>query len=78
MRLFQVKKGRGLHRAVIVGTGHMARDIRDNLERNRTSGMNVIGFVSESDQMPAETTIGDVPVIGTLSDLPYHHPARTG
>ncbi|KPP98700.1 MAG: Sugar transferases involved in lipopolysaccharide synthesis [Bacteroidetes bacterium HLUCCA01] len=67
--IVQVKKGRGLHRAVIVGTGHMARDIRDNLERNRTSGMNVIGFVSESDQMPAETTIGDVPVIGTLSDL---------
>lgn len=67
--IVQVKRGKGLHRAVIVGTGTMARDIRDNLERNRTSGMNVIGFVSESDKMPDEAAIGDVPVIGTLSDL---------
>lgn len=65
----QVKKGKGLHRAVIIGTGTIARDIRDNLERNRTSGMNVIGFIAETSEVQTEETISGVPVIGVIDDL---------
>lgn len=65
----QVKKGKGLHRAVIIGTGTIARDIRDNLERNRTSGMNVVGFIAETSEVQTEETISGVPVIGVIDDL---------
>lgn len=65
----QVKKGKGLHRAVIIGTGTIARDIRDNLERNRTSGMNVVGFIAETNEIQTEETISGVPVIGVIDDL---------
>ncbi|MCH8524291.1 MAG: sugar transferase [Balneolales bacterium] len=67
--IYQVKKGRGLHRALIIGTGAIARDIRDNLERNRTSGMNVVGFLAESDDAETEKEISGVPVIGSINDL---------
>jgi exopolysaccharide biosynthesis polyprenyl glycosylphosphotransferase len=65
----QVKKGKGLHRAVIIGTGSIARDIRENLERNRTSGMNVVGFVAESEEMHTGTEISGVPIIGNIDNL---------
>jgi len=41
----RVQKGKGLHRAFIVGTGGSARSVYENLHRHKTSGMNVIGFL---------------------------------
>jgi exopolysaccharide biosynthesis polyprenyl glycosylphosphotransferase len=66
----QVKKGKGLHRAIIIGTGETARDIKENLDRNRLSGMNVIGFVSEKSlEESGSGMIGDVPVIGSIDKV---------
>lgn len=41
----RVLRGKGLHRAFIVGTGKSAQSVYENLNRHRTSGMNVIGFL---------------------------------
>jgi exopolysaccharide biosynthesis polyprenyl glycosylphosphotransferase len=70
IEISQVKKGRGLHRAIIIGTGETARDIKDNLDRHRLSGMNVIGFVSEkAHDAQGIDMIGDVPVIGSIDKV---------
>jgi exopolysaccharide biosynthesis polyprenyl glycosylphosphotransferase len=65
----QIKKGKGLHRALIIGTGETARDIKANLDRHKTSGMNVVGFVYESQTLPEEKVICGVPVLGGLDQL---------
>lgn len=39
------QQGRGLHRAIIVGTGKMAQMAYEDLLRNKTLGMEVFGFV---------------------------------
>jgi exopolysaccharide biosynthesis polyprenyl glycosylphosphotransferase len=67
--IIQVKKGRGLHRAVIIGTGETAKNIRENLDRNKTSGMNVVGFVTETDSRIRTKQIDGVPVIGNLTNI---------
>lgn len=67
--IVQIKKGRGLHRAVIIGTGETAINIRENLDRNKTSGMNVIGFVTETDTRTRTKHIDGVPIIGSLNNI---------
>ena len=42
---FYAKKGKGLYRAVIIGTGQNAKIAYDDLMRNLTLGMDVMGFV---------------------------------
>ena len=39
------QRGRGLHRAIIIGVGEYAKDAYEELERNKTLGMEVLGFV---------------------------------
>lgn len=65
----QVKKGRGLHRALIVGTGETAMDIQKNLMRHKTSGMNVIGYIAEVDSAKIGSQLEDVPILGNIRDL---------
>ncbi len=66
----QVKRsGKGLHLAVIIGTGKTARDIRANLERNKTSGMNVVGFVTENGSSKLPKQIDGIPVIGQVDEI---------
>jgi exopolysaccharide biosynthesis polyprenyl glycosylphosphotransferase len=67
--IIQIKKGKGLHRAVIIGTGETAKNIRENLDRNKTSGMNVVGFVTETDTRSISKKIDGVPVIGSLTNI---------
>lgn len=59
-------KGKGLHQAVIIGTGPTASLVYENLERQPTLGMNVLGFISSNgevrEQQPAE-------VLGELNEL---------
>lgn len=65
----QIKKGKGLHRAFIIGTGETARDIKANLDRHKTSGMNVVGFIHESGQIPVEKSIAGTPLVGGIDQL---------
>jgi exopolysaccharide biosynthesis polyprenyl glycosylphosphotransferase len=62
----RTRKGRGMHRAIIVGTGKNAADVEANLNRNKILGLDVIGFLS---------TDGDVsdklikPNLGTIDQV---------
>ena len=63
---YQTRKGIGLHRAVLVGTGTNAMEVAENLERNKILGLNVIGFVASS--ASSDVQISGT-VLGVLSDL---------
>lgn len=69
LEIAQIKKGKGLHRAIIIGTGETAKDIQENLNRHKTSGMNVVGFISEFTTSSSGQQINNVPVLGSLDDL---------
>ena len=65
------KKGKGLHRAVIVGTGKTALSVNQELERFKTMGMQVLGYLhvngSGSSAHPIEVNPQDV--LGNLESL---------
>ncbi len=63
----QVKRGKGVHKAFIVGIGEMATQIHENIKRHALSGMNVIGYVSESPTSIKD--INGIPVVGTIEDV---------
>ncbi len=67
VQIRQVKQGKGVHKAFIVGMGGMATHIHENILRHKLSGMNVIGFISESTDSPAE--FNGLPVVGTIDDI---------
>ncbi len=70
LEILEVKRsGKGLHTAVIIGTGETARDIKANLDRNRTSGMNVIGFVTENGDKKSPKVVDGFPVIGSVESI---------
>lgn len=66
-QIYLVKKGRGVHKALIVGVGSMATYIHENLMRHKLSGMNVIGFISDVENPPQ--AVNGVPVVGTVADI---------
>lgn len=67
---YYAQRGKGLHRAVIVGTGHTAKVAYDDLIRNKTLGMQVLGFIQVNGKSPdPESGIDRSDVIGTLKDI---------
>jgi exopolysaccharide biosynthesis polyprenyl glycosylphosphotransferase len=67
---FYARRGRGLHRTVIVGTGQNAKVAYDDLMRNRTLGMDVMGYVQVNGKLPdPEVGIEEELVIGHLDDI---------
>ena len=66
------KRGKGLHRAIIIGTGKTAFNIYEDLLRNRTLGMQVLGFVRvpngkhHPDEVPEDEIIGNVEEVDRL------------
>lgn len=65
-----VMRGYNLHKAVIIGTGQTAKNIFDDVERNRTTGLGVIGFISHNGKMVDESTVVDAEkVLGNLSQI---------
>jgi exopolysaccharide biosynthesis polyprenyl glycosylphosphotransferase len=64
------QRGKGLHRTVIVGTGHTAKAAYDDLNRNKTLGMQVLGFIQVNGKAPdPETGILQEEVIGSLDRI---------
>ncbi|MTI89296.1 MAG: sugar transferase [Balneolaceae bacterium] len=64
------QRGKGLHRTVIVGTGSTAKVAYDDLIRNKTMGMQVLGFVQVNGIAPDyEAGIKKEEVIGKLEDI---------
>lgn len=62
-----VRRGRGIHKALIVGTGPAAAGIHADLKRHRLSGMNVVGFIAFDAGGPAQ--VEGVPVLGAVPDI---------
>ncbi len=67
---FYARRGRGLHRTVIIGTGQNAKVAYDDLMRNRTLGMDVMGYVQLNGKMlDPDVGIEEEMVIGHLDDI---------
>ena len=67
---FYARRGKGLHKTVIIGTGNAAKTAYDDLIRNKTLGMQVLGFIQVNGKMPDEQS-GILPneVIGHLDEI---------
>ena len=66
---FYARRGKGLHRTIIIGTGQNAKVAYDDLIRNRTLGMDVMGYVQVNGKVPEpELGIDDL-VIGHLDEI---------
>lgn len=66
----RVQKGKGLHRALIVGVGNAAKSVYENLERHKESGMNVLGYISGNGQIDSDNVVIQKDMIlGNLKDL---------
>ncbi|MEX0779391.1 MAG: sugar transferase [Balneolales bacterium] len=67
----RVQKGKGLHRALIVGVGLTAQSVYEKLERHKESGMNVLGYISgKNGQIDPETTaVQSDKILGNLENL---------
>ena len=65
------KKGKGLHRAVIVGTGKTAISVNQELERFKTMGMQVMGYlhVNGSGNTAHPIEVNPKEVLGNLETL---------
>lgn len=62
--------GMGLHKAVIVGTGSAACDIYEDLQRNKTLGMEVLGFImSNGDEQDGAIEVEEEMIIGHIEDI---------
>lgn len=67
---YYARRGRGLHRTVIIGTGQNAKVAYDDLIRNKTLGMDVMGYVQVNGKMiDPETGIDESMVIGHLDNI---------
>jgi len=68
---YRVQKGKGLHKAIIVGRGESARSTYESLKRHKTSGMQVIGFVDvdEADISQTGIDLSLQPAIGTINNI---------
>ena len=67
---FYARRGKGLHRTVIIGTGHNAKVAYDDLIRNKTLGMDVMGYVQVNGKLlDPEVGIEEEMVIGHLDNI---------
>lgn len=62
--------GKGLHRTLIIGTGQNAKTAYDDLNRNKTLGMEVLGFIQVNGKaVNPDTGILEEEVIGHLDNI---------
>jgi len=67
---YYARRGKGLHKTVIIGTGNAAKTAYDDLIRNKTLGMQVLGFIQVNGKMPDESIgISSEEVIGHLDEI---------
>lgn len=67
---YYAQQGKGLHRTVIVGTGQTAKAAYDDLNRNKTLGMQVLGYIQVNGKSPdPDSGILEEEVIGTLDQI---------
>lgn len=65
-----VKRGFGLHRAIIVGVDDTARQIYDDIRRHRTTGLEVCGFVDQKpEKQDKPPKVEPEMILGPLDDI---------
>jgi exopolysaccharide biosynthesis polyprenyl glycosylphosphotransferase len=62
----KTRSGKGLHRAIIVGTGKNAVEVSENLNRNKILGLDVVGFVQTGGEINEHLT---KPILGFIDDI---------
>jgi len=68
-RMYAVR-GKGLHRAIIVGTGKSAQTVFEDLQRNKTLGMQVLGFIHLNSEPEVENShVNQQEILGELSEI---------
>lgn len=76
---YRVLKGFGLHKAIVIGTGERALNIVEDIHRNRTTGLQVAGFLRPEvnglnhEHVPQDQILGD---INQLSEYLTHFGAQ--
>lgn len=67
---FYALRGKGLHRALIIGTGKNAVSAYDDLNRNRSLGMQVVGYVYvPNGRNGNHLEVDDDEIMGSLEDI---------
>ena len=67
---FYALRGKGLHRALIIGTGKNAVSAFDDLNRNRSLGMQVVGFVHvPNGKSNDQIYVDHDDIMGSLKDI---------
>lgn len=67
---FLAQKGKGLHKAIIIGAGKSAKIAYDDLKRNKILGMEVLGFVSLNGQDPDPSLgIDKIQILGNIDEI---------
>ncbi len=67
---YYAQHGKGLHRAVIIGTGVTAKTAFDDLNRNKILGMEVLGYIQVNGKQPdPDIGIARDEVIGNLDSI---------
>jgi len=64
-----VKRGYGLHKAIIIGTGETAKQISDDIDRHKSSGLNVIGYLDQNSDDESNPAVPKAKILGTVNDL---------
>jgi exopolysaccharide biosynthesis polyprenyl glycosylphosphotransferase len=65
-----VKRGFGLHRAIIVGVDDTAKQIYDDIRRHRTTGLEVCGFVDQKpEKQDKPPKVEQEMILGPLDDI---------
>ena len=66
---YRVLKGLGLHMDIVVGTGERARSIVEDIHRNRTTGLQVVGFLRPDAQDLTNELVPHDQILGDISQL---------
>ncbi len=66
---YRVLKGLGLHKAIVVGTGERALSVVEDIHRNRTTGLQVEGYLRPNDQSSETEVVEKAQILGNISDL---------
>ena len=66
------QRGKGLHRSLIIGTGSSAKYAYDDLLRNKTLGMQVLGFVQVNGKaLDPDVGIAEDEILGHLDNIEH-------
>ncbi|MCB9475530.1 MAG: undecaprenyl-phosphate glucose phosphotransferase [Deltaproteobacteria bacterium] len=61
------RRGQGVRKVLVVGTGDLGRELAGRINRHRELGLSVVGFLSDKAERAA--SVDDIPVLGAPEDV---------